>query len=72
MVDPDGDAAPAGLIYELGRLLDGLGAIVLGAPLARGAPGDVDRCSARAELDRYPASGSARPPSHQSHFVFQP
>ena len=68
MVDPDGDALPARLVDEFGRLLDRLGAIVLGALGARRPPRYVDRSPGRAELDRYPAPCPARPPATRATF----
>jgi hypothetical protein len=63
MVDPDGDALPACPIDEIGRIFDRLGTIVLRAPFARGAASDVYCGPGRAEFDRYPAPGPARPPA---------
>ncbi|MDQ0835333.1 hypothetical protein QF032_007177 [Streptomyces achromogenes] len=45
-----GDAPAAGLGDQVGGVLYGLGAVVLGAPLAGGAPGHVDGGAGRAQL----------------------
>lgn len=71
MICPNGYAAPARFVHEGGRPFDHLGAIILGAPLARGAPGHVDCRPGSSQLDRYPASGSTRTPCNQDHLTFQ-
>src|SRR5215207_5443142 len=72
VIDTDGDAVPADLINELGRLLDRLGTVVLRAPPSRSAPCYVDcRPGGAAELDGYPAPGPARPPGYQGNLTFQ-
>lgn len=54
-----GDAVAARLGDEVGGVLDGLGAVVLRAPGAGAAAGDVDGGAGRAQFDGDAASGAA-------------
>jgi hypothetical protein len=65
VVDGYGDAGAAGLGDQVGGVLDGLGAVVLGAPGAGAAPGDVDGGAGGAELDRDPPARSPGGPGDQ-------
>jgi hypothetical protein len=71
MVDRHRDALAARLGHQLGRLLDRLGAVDLGAALARGAPGGVDGSPRLAERHRDPAAAAARSPAHQGDLACQ-
>ena len=66
-----GDALAAGLGDEVGGVLDGLGAVVLGAPGTGGAAGDVDRGAGRAEFHRDPPARATRRPGDQRDLALQ-
>ena len=71
VVDGDGDAASARGRDQLGRVLDGLGAVHGGARGAGGAAGDVDGGARVAELDGDATAGAARAARDQSYVLVE-
>jgi len=69
MVDHGGDPGATGGGDELRGLLDRLGAVDLGPPATRAAPGGVDRRALRAQADRDATAGAARRARHERHLA---
>ena len=74
VVNPHRNAAPSGLLYELGGFLDRLRPVHFRPFGARGSPGDVDGRAGRAQLNGYPAprasgrTGDQRDPASERFF----
>jgi hypothetical protein len=66
-----GDARTAGLAHQVGGVLDGLGAVVLRAPVPRAAPRHIDGGAGRPELHGDPSPGSSGRSGDQCDLALQ-
>src|SRR5438093_13560813 len=71
MIDLHGDAPPASLLHQLGRLFNRFGTVILGTLRTRGATREVHRGSSRAQFDSDAPARAARCPCDQRHFAFK-
>lgn len=71
MVDPNCDAAAAGLVHQGCGLFDGLRPVHFRSLRTAASPGDVDGGAGRAQLHGDAASPASRRAGHQRHFACQ-